>query len=300
VEILKEIITLDIYSPVQELNDPLFKKKGIQVFVKRDDLIHPFISGNKWRKLKYTLIQAKALKKDHLVTFGGAYSNHLIATACAAAKFGFRSTGFVRGEEVKNHSLMLCRMFGMNLIFADREGYKDKAELFDHYFSADADSYFINEGGAGEEALKGCSELISELEQSFDHIFCAAGTGTTAAGLLMGIEQTASPASLHAVSSLKNGSFLKDDIGKYNVNTQNLILHCDYHFGGYAKTTSELLNFIKQFASSTGILLDQVYTGKTAYAIYDMIKNDQFQAGSKILLIHTGGLLGLLSQAEKF
>lgn len=299
-EIHKEIITLDIYSPVQELHDPLFEKKGVQVFVKRDDLIHPFISGNKWRKLKYNLIQARTLKKDLLVTFGGAYSNHLVATACAAAKFGFRSTGFVRGEQVKNHSLMLCRMFGMNLIFVDRERYKNKKELFDQHFSTDSDSFFINEGGAGQSAVKGCSELIAELDQSFDHIFCAAGTGTTASGLLMGINDSGVSSLLHIVSSLKNGSFLKDEISGHNINTQNLILHCDYHFGGYGKTKPELLNFIKQFASSTGILLDQVYTGKTAYAIYDMIKNDQFQGGSKILLIHTGGLLGLLSQAEKF
>ncbi|HXI00532.1 MAG TPA: pyridoxal-phosphate dependent enzyme [Sphingobacteriaceae bacterium] len=299
-EIYKEIIALDINSPVQELYDPLFTKKHVTVFIKRDDLIHPFISGNKWRKLKYTLIRAREMRKNHLVTFGGAYSNHLVATACAAARFGFNATGFVRGEPVDNHSMMLCGIFGMELIFTDRESYRNKNTLFDQYYTNDDDAYFIDEGGAGEKAVKGCMELIAELDKPFDHIFCAAGTGTTAAGLLKGLEQIGSPAYFHAISSLKNGSFLKEEIGKYNINTQNLILHCNYHFGGYAKSTPELLNFIKMFASSTGILLDQVYTGKAAYALYDLIANDHFHPGDKLLLIHSGGLLGLLSQAEKF
>lgn len=299
VEIPKQIIDLNINSPVEELIDPLFKNKGVQVFIKRDDLIHPFISGNKWRKLKYTLVQAKAQRKDHLVTFGGAYSNHLVATACTAAKFGFRATGFVRGEPVQNHSLMLCRLFGMNLIFTDRQQYRNKTELYHQHFSDDAHSYFINEGGSCHEAVKGCSELVFELEQSFDHIFCATGTGATAAGILSGLEQIGSPALLHAVPALKNGIFLKDEISKYDVNIANLILQCDYHFGGYAKTSPELLDFISRFAASSGILLDQVYTGKAAYAMYDMIKRDQIQPESKVLLIHTGGLLGILSQTEK-
>lgn len=297
-EVSKEIIELNIYSPLQKLENPLFNDKGVQVFIKRDDLIHPFISGNKWRKLKYTLQKAQSLHKSHLVTFGGAYSNHLVATACAAAKFGFRATAFVRGEEVKNQSLMLCRMFGMKLIFTDRESYKNKQELFDQNFVDDDGSFFINEGGSCHEAVTGCSELISELDQSFDHIYCAAGTGATAAGLLRGLEQAGVQTMLHIVSSLKNGSFLKHEISRYHENTKNLVLHVDYHFGGYAKTTPELLNFLKQFVSSTGILLDQVYTGKTAYAMFDMISNDHFETGSKILLIHTGGLLGLLSQVE--
>lgn len=299
-EIHKEIITLNINSPVEELYDPLFTEKHVKVFIKRDDLIHPFISGNKWRKLKYNLRLARELGKDHLVTFGGAYSNHLVATACAAAKFGFKATGIVRGEERKNPSMMLCLMFGMNLVFVDRERYRDKNDLFDQYFQNDKNAYLINEGGSGKEALKGCAELIPELEQSFDHIFCAAGTGTTAAGLLKGLEQNRSETHLHVISSLKNGAFLEGEISKYGVNLQKLTLHCNYHFGGYAKSTPELLNFMRTFSSSTGILLDQVYTGKMVYAVYDMIREDRIPAGSRVLLIHTGGLLGLLSQTEKF
>lgn len=299
-EVHKEIVRLDIYSPLQELKNPLFEEKEVRVFIKRDDLIHPFISGNKWRKLKYTLTRARERQKEHLITFGGAYSNHLVATACAAAKFGFRSTGFVRGEVVKNHALMLCRMFGMDLIFTNRQSYRNKHELFDQHFKNDPEAFFINEGGSGEEAVKGCAELIKELDRVFDHIFCAAGTGATAAGLLRGITNNNYPVVLHAVSSLKDGFFLKDEIMKYGSNANNLTVHCDYHFGGYAKTTPELLGFISKFAASTGILLDQVYTGKAAYAMFDLLNKNQIERGSKIVLIHTGGVLGMLSQVENF
>src|SRR6201985_1671016 len=138
-------ISLEIFSPVQKLTDPLFDEKGIEVFIKRDDLIHPIISGNKWRKLKYILKKASAQNKTHLVTFGGAYSNHLLATAAAAAKFGFKSTGIVRGEEVSNDTLFLCRLHGMNLIFTDRESYRDKRALFEKYFPGNTDAFFIDD-----------------------------------------------------------------------------------------------------------------------------------------------------------
>src|SRR5580700_4021450 len=153
-------IDFEIYSPVQQIQDKLFDEKGLEVFIKRDDLIHPIISGNKWRKLKYLLKQAQAENKTHLVTFGGAYSNHLLATAAAAAKFGFKSTGIVRGESVNNDTLFLCRLHGMELIFTDRESYRDKPVLFKKYFADNPDAFFIDEGGASAEGAKGCSELI--------------------------------------------------------------------------------------------------------------------------------------------
>src|SRR5258708_325991 len=141
-------IDFEIFSPVHQIHHQLFDEQGLKVFIKRDDMIHPIISGNKWRKLKYLLKQAQAENKKHLVTFGGAYSNHLLATAAAAAKFGFKSTGFVRGEEVNNDTLFLCRLHGMNLIFTDRESYRDKQALFTKYFANNPDTYFIDEGGA--------------------------------------------------------------------------------------------------------------------------------------------------------
>ncbi|RYZ98582.1 MAG: pyridoxal-phosphate dependent enzyme, partial [Sphingobacteriaceae bacterium] len=182
-------ISLDLFSPVQQLQNKLFDEHQVQVFIKRDDLIHPLISGNKWRKLKYILKQAQSENKTHLITFGGAYSNHLLATAAAAAKFGFRSTGFVRGEEVDNDTLFLCRLHGMELRFTDRESYRDKAALFNKFYGDDEQAFFVDEGGASAEAAKGCSELVDELTDTYDHLICACGTGTTAAGIINGIRQ---------------------------------------------------------------------------------------------------------------
>ena len=296
------MINLQFHSPVEQIYNPLFSEKKVEVFVKRDDLIHPFISGNKWRKLKYILRKAEEENKKHLITFGGAWSNHLLATACAAAKFGFTCTGIVRGEPVTNQLLTLCGLFGMNLEFADRTSYRDKKGLFHKYSHGDDQAFFIDEGGAGIEAVEGCSELISELDREYDHIFCACGTGTTAAGILKGIAKTDSKSVFHGVPALKNGQFLRKDIDQY----LNLIkgttyqLHTEYHFGGYAKTSPELVRFIKEFSASTGILIDPVYTGKLFYSVYDLIKTDHFKTGSIILVIHTGGLFGLLGMEEVF
>jgi 1-aminocyclopropane-1-carboxylate deaminase len=292
------IFDLEICSPIQQIKHPLFKEKGLQVFIKRDDMIHPVISGNKWRKLKYTLANAGDAGKTHLVTFGGAYSNHLLATAAAAAKFGFKSTGFVRGEEVINDALFLCRLHGMHLIFTDRESYRNKQLLFDQHFSNDISAFFIDEGGASAAAAQGCSELVAELPQTYDHIFCACGTGTTAAGILNGLQHL--PTLFHGVPVLKGGEFIADEIKQYTTHNPIYELHTQYHFGGYAKTTHELIDFIKQFIASTGILIEPVYTGKMMYAMFDLARKDHFKPGSSILAVHTGGLFGLLGMKEKF
>ena len=202
-------IDFEIFSPVHQIQDKLFDEQSLKVSIKRDDLIHPIISGNKWRKLKYLLKQAQAENKTHLVTFGGVYSNHLLATAASAAKFGFKSTGFVRGEEVNNDTLFLCRLHGMHLIFTDRESYRDKQALFDKHFADDPDAFFIDEGGASPLAAQGCSELIDELTEPYDHIICACGTGTTAAGIINGITQHQLKTQFHGVPVLKNGEFLR-------------------------------------------------------------------------------------------
>ncbi|NTE00508.1 pyridoxal-phosphate dependent enzyme [Agrobacterium tumefaciens] len=286
----------EIYSPVQKINLLPFSN----LFVKRDDLIDPYISGNKWRKLKYILQKAKAEQKKHLVTFGGAYSNHLVATAAAAARFGLKATAFVRGEEVSNEMLLICSLYGMNLIFVDRESYKNKVELYEQYFGSNDSAYFIDEGGASAEAVQGCSEIILELTETYDHIFVAAGTGTTAAGLLKGIQDAGFNTKLHVVPILKGGSFIADEMAAYTALSNHLILHTDYHFGGYAKTTPELVAFIKKFTSTTGILIDPVYTAKMFYSIIDLCAQNQILSTDKILAIHTGGLLGLLGMKEKF
>lgn len=287
-----------IYSPVEQIFDPLFAEKKVKVFVKRDDMIHPIISGNKWRKLKYILAEAQNLNKNHLVTFGGAFSSHLLATACAAARLGLRSTGIVRGDEVKNDVLMLCRLFGMELIFVDRTSYKDKKALFNTHFNEDSQAIFIDEGGAGELGVKGCSELVDELHENYDHIICAAGTGTTAAGILRGLEKQSFNPRMHIIPVLKGADFLTTEIESFT--QYPFEMHLEYHTGGYAKTSAELLEFIRYFCRSTGILIEPVYTGKMFYALYDLIRKDSFSEGSNILAIHTGGLMGILGMSAKF
>jgi|SRR6185503_940891 len=293
-------IDLEIFSPVQQIKNKLFEEKGIEVFIKRDDLIHPIISGNKWRKLKYILKRAQAEQKTHLVTFGGAYSNHLLATAAAGARFGFKSTGIVRGEQVNNDTLFICRLHGMNLVFTDRESYRDKQSLFERYFGNDDEAFFIDEGGASAEGAKGCSELLGELAKAYDHIICACGTGTTAAGIINGIDAKGLQTWFHAIPVLKNGEFLRSEIEKLLIRPVEFDLHTEYHFGGYGKTTGDLIAFIKQFVAETGILIDPVYTGKMFYALYDLAAKGTFKPGGKVLAIHTGGIWGLLGMKDKF
>lgn len=289
----------DLYSPLQQLN--FFP--GNQVLVKRDDLIDPYVSGNKWRKLKYILSAAQQQQKHHLVTFGGAYSNHLVATASACARAGLKSTAFVRGEEfqlAENEMLMICRLFGMELIYTERVSYRNKPLLFDAHFGQDQNALFVDEGGAGAEAVKGCAEIIAELPADTDHLFCAAGTGTTAAGLLTGIYRAGLKTRLHVVPVLKGGDFIAEEIKKYTGCIDQLVIHSDYHFGGYAKTQPELIEFIKKFTAAEGMLIEPVYTGKMFYALNNLLKKNYFDPAHKIVALHTGGLLGLLGMKEKF
>jgi len=286
---------MQLPSPIHQ-----FLYNGASIFVKRDDLIDPFISGNKWRKLKYILQDVASKNKNHLVTFGGAYSNHLLATAAAAAKYQLKATAFVRGEEVNNEMLALCKIFGMQLRFVSREIYRGKTELFDKYYKDNDDAYFIDEGGASSEATIGCAEIIDELPLPFDHIFCAAGTGTTAAGLLKGISRLNLNTQLHIIPVLKGGDFIREEIAHHEQDLSKLHLHTNYHFGGYAKTTQELIAFIKDFSAKTGILIDPVYTGKMFYAINDLIIKKQISKDAKILAIHTGGLFGILGKLAEF
>lgn len=293
----------DIYSPIQQLKH----HSRAQILIKRDDLIDPYISGNKWRKLKYILEKAGELHKSHLVTFGGAYSNHLVATAAACARKGLKSTAFVRGDAeecINNEMLLLCRLFGMNLIFIDRERYRNKGLLFTTYFENDPEAYFVDEGGTSAEAVRGCAEIIDELilecSDGITHLFCAAGTGATAAGLLKGIHDNGLKTILHVVPVLKGGDFVADEVLKYVNSTKQLVLHTDYHFGGYAKTKPSLIDFIKLFVGQEGILIDPVYTSKLFYAIDDLVAKRYFGKTDKIVALHTGGLLGIMGMKEKF
>lgn len=290
------MVSATINSPIENLDFPLFTEKGITVDLKRDDLIHPFISGNKWRKLKYPLYEAQRQGKTRLVSFGGAWSNHLLALACAGAKFGFGTLAFVRGEEVSNPNLSLCRLFGMELRFVSRSAYRDKAALFAGYASRDERAFFVDEGGFGPDGAKGCEELVDELEETYDHIFCACGTGTTLAGLHNGIARKGWATQLHGVPVLAGGDFIRDSMETLTHGTTSgrVMLHTGYHFGGYAKTGPALNTFIGHFCKRTGILIEPVYTGKLCYAVFDLAERGHFSFGDRILIIHTGGLIGIL------
>lgn len=285
-----------LHSPLQKLSHPVLEN----LWVKRDDLIDPYISGNKWRKLKYILQDAAAKGKNHLVTFGGAYSNHLVATAAAAARSGNKATAFVRGEEINNEMLVLCRLYGMELIFVSREAYKDKSTCYEQHFQHNPLAYFIDEGGACAEAVTGCAEIISELPAGTKHLFCAAGTGTTAAGLFKGIQDAGLPTLLHVVPVLKGGEFIREEMGKYVALNDQLVLHPDFHFGGYAKTKPELISFMKIFTATHGMLIDPVYTAKLFFAVYQLAEENHFRAQDEIVVLHTGGLLGIMGMKEKF
>jgi len=292
-------LPFQIFSPEEEIIDPIFEEKEIRLFIKRDDKIHPFISGNKWRKLKYQLENAKSKDFSNLVTFGGAWSNHLLACAAAAATFGFKAIAYVRGEEVRNPVLDMCRIFGLQLIFVDRESYRNKEKIFSENHDSKT-SLFIDEGGKSELGLLGCADIIKELNQHYDHIFVASGTGTTVAGLQLGIEQNNFHSQVHSIPVLKGADSLLQDFSQWNIDPQKIYMHLDYHFSGYAKTKPELIEFIKNFVSSTGIMIEPTYTGKLMYGVYDLIQKGYFKPKSKILVIHTGGITGLLGHLDLF
>jgi 1-aminocyclopropane-1-carboxylate deaminase len=287
------MLELPFEPPVQQVIHPGFAAQGIEVFIKREDQIHPFISGNKWRKLKYVLADARQQNKTTLVSFGGAYSNHLVALACAGAMHGFQTKAFVRGEEVFNHMLGLCRMWGMELEFVSRELYRDKAALFKQKYAKRDDVYFIDEGGKGALAAKGCEEILKDVS-GFTHVICAVGTGTTFAGLANAANGKGIRA--EGICVLKGAQEINNEISLLVGTNTNWHLHHRFHGGGYAKTSPELLSFMDHFSKQTGILLDQVYTAKMMKAVMELAAEGHYNSSHRLLLIHTGGLLGLLSR----
>jgi 1-aminocyclopropane-1-carboxylate deaminase len=289
------VFNTPVYSPLQRFVLTAFEQAGVEVWLKRDDLIHPFVSGNKWRKLKYNLMEAEQQGRTHLLTFGGAYSNHLVAVACAAAMCGFSSTGLVRGDEgTHNHMLHLCRTFGMELIFVSREAYRDKQALSHTY--AQEYSYVLPEGGTNALAVAGCAEVAAEIPEAFNHVFLASGTGGTTAGVAKGFAQHYPNTHVHSIAVLKGADFLLHDIEALYPNLHNFTLHTAFHEGGYAKTSERLLALIHHTAAHTGVIFDQVYTGKMLLAFLQMLQDGSIARGSRVLLLHTGGTLGWLSQ----
>ncbi|OTG93131.1 1-aminocyclopropane-1-carboxylate deaminase/D-cysteine desulfhydrase [Acinetobacter sp. ANC 3832] len=272
----------------------------VEVTIKRLDLVHPQISGNKFFKLKYNFLEAQKSGLDKIITFGGAYSNHIAATAFAAQQFGFQSVGIIRGEELKekpfNTTLKTAEQFGMQLHFVSRENYrlKDTSDFLDKLNADYPASYVIPEGGTNALAIQGCKEILTqEDQQNYDVICCAVGTGGTITGL---IQACAAHQSVLGFSALK-GDFLNKQVAEWTIQHNWTILD-DYCFGGYAKTQPVLIQFMKSFEQQYQIPLEQVYTGKMLFGIFDLIQKNYFPAKSKILVIHSGGLQGRNSITE--
>ncbi|MDM1492080.1 1-aminocyclopropane-1-carboxylate deaminase/D-cysteine desulfhydrase [Acinetobacter indicus] len=264
-----------------------------RISIKRLDLIHPQISGNKFFKLKYNLLAARQQGFEKVLTFGGAYSNHIAATAFAAHKFGFQSLGMIRGEELAqrpfNPTLATAQQFGMQLEFISRNAYrqKDQPDFLQRLQQQYPDFYLIPEGGTNALAIQGCREILTAEDAQFDLICCAVGTGGTLAGL---IEASQQHQQLLGFSALK-GDFLTQEVAQLTTKRNWRILD-NYCCGGYAKTTPELIQFIQTFEQRYNIPLEQAYTGKMLRGIFDLIDQDKIGPDQKILLIHTGGLQG--------
>ncbi len=270
---------------------------SITLEIKREDLLHPYISGNKFRKLKYNLQHASALGATTLLTFGGAFSNHVVAVAAAGAEFDFQTIGIIRGEELahkylENPTLALAEKMGMKLLFIKRQQYKDK-DLSSVKDELPINYYTIPEGGTNEFAIKGCEEILTENDGEFDYICCAVGTG----GTIVGISNSAKKhQKVIGFPALK--ADLYDDIKKLT-NNKNWLLQTEYHFGGYAKVSAELIHFINTFYKDYNIKLDPIYTGKLVYGVIDLIAKNYFPENSKILIVHTGGLQGISGMNQK-
>ncbi|QWX83089.1 1-aminocyclopropane-1-carboxylate deaminase/D-cysteine desulfhydrase [Cellulophaga sp. HaHaR_3_176] len=279
----------------QQVKLPLLDQKQISLFVKREDLIHPFISGNKYRKLKYNLIEANIKDYKTILTFGGAYSNHIAATAYAGKENGLRTIGVIRGEELANKwhdnpTLVFAKKNGMQFKFVTREWFRNKnsEEAHQELENEFEKFYIIPEGGSNTLAVKGCEEILNEDDADFDVITSCVGTGSTIAGIINSAKEHQKVIGFPALK----GDFLIKDICKFAPEF-GWQLQTDYHFGGYAKVSKELIDFINDFKYKTTIALEPVYTGKMMFGLLDLIAKDYFKPGTKILAIHTGGLQGV-------
>ncbi|GAA4932337.1 pyridoxal-phosphate dependent enzyme [Algibacter agarivorans] len=271
------------------------KETGVELFIKREDQLHAFVSGNKYRKLKYNLLQAEKSGFKTLLTFGGAFSNHIAAVSSAGNILGFKTIGIIRGEELRdkiseNPTLNFAKENGMQFKFVSRGLYRNKTsdDFLNELKNEFGNFYLIPEGGTNSLAIKGCEEILTDNDETFDYICCAVGTGGTISGLINCLKPSQQVLGFPALK----GDFLQQDISKFARQT-NWKLISDYHFGGYAKINEELVTFINQFKIDFDIPLDPVYTGKMLYGIMDLIEKNYFPKGSKILAIHTGGLQGI-------
>jgi 1-aminocyclopropane-1-carboxylate deaminase len=301
---VNENLVFPVHNPPQKINSQIALYAGIELYILRLDLMHPSVNGNKWFKLKYNLLEAQEKQINTLLTFGGAYSNHIFATAAAGNLFGLKTIGIIRGEEILplNPTLSFAQQQGMELVYLDRKTYQQKntkaveEELRQRF----GEIFLIPEGGCNLNGIRGCTEIIPNTEQ-FDTICLACGTGTTLAGITLSLKREQR---VIGFPVLKNGDFLRLEIenllksylasNRYIPGDKSLFweLICDYHCGGYAKVNDELCSFKQQFEETYNIPLDYVYTAKMFYGVMDLLQKGYFSKGHKLLLVHTGGLQG--------
>jgi 1-aminocyclopropane-1-carboxylate deaminase len=281
----------DFKSINEKINLPVLNKQKISLYIKREDLIHPIISGNKFRKLKYNIKEAINQQKSEILTFGGAYSNHLLACSFIGKLMKLKTTGIIRGDELSkqklNSTLQKCHDFGMKFIFISREEYKRRNEK-DYISSLKKlyrDAFIIPEGGTNDFGIMGCQEILNKEDETFDVICCPVGSGGTISGL---INSKKKHQKILGFSALKS-SEINNVISKF-VNNNNWKVLDDIYFGGYSKIDNKLVNFINKTYSQTGILFDPIYNSKMLFQIIHLILSKKWVYGNKVLLINTGGL----------
>ncbi len=285
----------NIPSPIQEIKLNIDNPNQVRLYIKREDLIHNIVSGNKWRKLKYNFEYIKKRNIKTILSFGGAYSNHLHALSWLAKKNEIKSIGLVRGEEAskRNPTLSFCFENNMSLYFLDRTTYRESKydnKIINYLKEKDKNIYIIPEGGFNEFGVKGCKEIMNEVHKHFDVISCSIGSGCTAIGLINSLH---SNQYFLGFCSFKNPFFFNKQIQNHVNSISNWSINFDYNFGGFGKINLKLINFMKYFEKAYQIKLDPIYTSKLFFGLFDMISKKKFPKESRILVLHTGGLQGL-------
>ncbi|PKF62966.1 1-aminocyclopropane-1-carboxylate deaminase [Psychromonas sp. psych-6C06] len=292
-------------SPLQRVSHPLLSARNISLSIKRDDLLHTHISGNKWRKLKFNLIEARSRGVNHILSFGGAYSNHIHALAAAGFHFGFKTSAIIRGEShyANNPTLQQAQKWGMQLHFVTRKEYqlRNEADYLMQLQKRFSDAFILPEGGSNAFAIPGIAEACTEINQqsdnSVDHIITATGSGGTLAGLVAGCSATKNKIKVTGIAVLKQGEYLNQQIQELLKQTEHCYdtqwqLQTQFHGGGYAKVSPVLKTFCRTFEQQYDIPIEPIYTGKMFYALFELLKEGYFNEGDHIVALHTGGLQG--------
>ena len=291
---LKEMDCFNIPSPLQKLDLSEFGISNHEVWVKRDDLIHPIVSGNKWRKLKNNIEIFLASKKSHIVSMGGAFSNHLLSLSFICNKYNISNTLLVRGEKPKelNYILLSCLNYNTKLIYTERKQYSNESWVTDFVANNFQNCFFIPEGGANTLGVRGCAQIIDEIDEDFDEIYCEVGTGATLMGIANALK---SHQKVIGIVVLKGADQIKKnlEIKHQDFSSNKTVFLNDYHLGGYAKNSSKLIDFMRLFYSKTGIKTDPIYSGKLFYGLINELLADKDKKPKKIIALHSGGLAGI-------